>query len=131
MPVSHDINLLRISGRLIKPIEHRQCPNNGKSVADFIMVSNRKHLPKDHPDRARFATRVKVTLWNEDAEYWSGNNDSSTILEVGDEVLVEGQLFNDDFVPKGSDLPTSGRSRIDNVVFLKLLKKAPAKVEGE
>ena len=117
--MSNDVNRLFISGRLVKDIELRECPG-GKPVADFILASNRKHLPKDDPERSKYATFIKVTLWNQDAEFWGGKSHVEPLYK-GDEVLVEGQLFGDDFIPK-EGMKTSGRIRIDNA-HVKLLRR--------
>jgi single-strand DNA-binding protein len=114
--MSRDINHVTVSGRVAQEVQLRETPE-GKPVADFKLVSNRKQLPKDDPERIRNAVFVKITLWNDDAVYWSEQ------LQKGDEVLVEGQLFQDDFQPKGSEQRTSGRIRLDNV-NVKLLKRA-------
>lgn len=124
--MGRDINHVIIQGRVKKPIELRQTPE-GKPVADFILVSNRRQLPRDDPDRAKFAVSVKVTVWNEDALFWSGERMIEP-LETGDEVIVEGQLFSDDFQPKGADQKTSGRLRLDNV-NIKLMKRAQRNME--
>jgi len=115
--MARDFNKLLISGRVVREIDRREC-DNGKPVADFVLISNRKQLPKDDPDRSRYATAIKVTLWGEDAEYWSNRG-----LLVGDEVFVSGMVFSDDFQPKDGPR-TSGRIRIDNVESVKLLKQA-------
>jgi len=115
--MARDINKIMISGRIVRIIDKRVCPND-KVVADFVVISNRKRLPADDPDRPKYATAVKVTLWNDDAEYWYDQD-----LGKGDEVLVVGQLFGDDFQPKDGP-KTSGRLRIDNVESVKLIKRS-------
>jgi single-stranded DNA-binding protein len=125
--MGRDLNQVSIIGRVVQDINLRECPNE-KPVADFKLVSNRRQLPKDDPERLKNAVFVKVTLWNEDALYWSGERDNEPLLK-GDEVLVVGQLFGDDFTPKGSDQPTSGRLRIDNVSILRRLKIARRNME--
>lgn len=114
-----DVNRVIIQGRVIKPISLRRCPDN-KPVADFVIISNRKKLPKDDPERPKYATLVKVTLWSRDAEFWAGEQNMPA-LDAGDEVLVDGQLFGDDFTPKGSETKTTGRLRIDsaNITLLR------------
>lgn len=131
--MGRDINHIVIQGRVKKPIELRWCPDTpdgkpGKPVADFILVSNRKHLPQDDPDRAKFAVDIKVTLWDDDALYWSGERMIEP-LEKGDEVVVEGQLFSDDFTPKDTGQRTSGRVRIDKA-NVKLMKRAQRNMES-
>jgi len=122
--MGHDVNIVTISGRLILDIEVRACPD-GKPVADITLVSNRKRLPKDDPDRMKYAVLVKVTLWGDDADFWSGRGEKEIQpLRTGDEVFVQGMLYPDDFIPNGSDTKTSGRLRVDNVRELKLLRRA-------
>jgi single-stranded DNA-binding protein len=115
--VGRDANKVTISGRIVKELDRRTCPN-GKTVADFVLISNRKQLPKDDPERPKYATPVKVTLWNDDAEYWYNQD-----LATGDELLIIGQLFGDDFQPKEGPR-TSGRLKIDNVELVKLIKRS-------
>jgi single stranded DNA-binding protein len=119
--MARDINRVLISGRVVGDIDLRECPD-GKPVADFKLVSNRKQLPKDDPERLKSAVFIKVTLWTEDAMYWSGQRQIET-LGRGDEVIVEGQLFSDDFTPRDSEQRTSGRIRIDNA-SIKLVKRS-------
>jgi single-stranded DNA-binding protein len=126
--MGRDVNRVFIQGRVKRPIELRECPD-GKPVADFVLVSNRRQLSKDDPDRPKFAVSVKVTVWNEDALYWSGERMIEP-LEKGDEVMVEGQLFSDDFEPKGTGQKTSGRLRIDNA-NIKLMKRARRDSDSE
>ena len=119
--MARDTNLVLISGRVAYDIELRTCPD-GKPVADFKLISNRKQLPKDDPDRLKYAVSIKVTLWGDDALYWSGQKQQQA-LKKGDDVLVEGQLFADDFTPRQSEQSTVGRLRIDNA-NVKLIKRA-------
>jgi len=121
--MGRDINHVIISGRVASAIELRET-DSGKSVADFKLVSNRKQLPEDDPDRINFATFIKVTVWGDDALYWAGQKEGTNNepLDKGDQVIVEGKLYADDFTPKGSDQPTSGRHRIDEA-NIKLMKR--------
>lgn len=121
--MARDTNIVVISGRVINPIELRETIG-GKAVADFKLVSNHKQLPRDDPDRLKYAVFVKVTLWGNEAEFWAGEGEKQIDpLSKGDEVLVEGSLFSDDFIPNGSDTPTSGRIRLDNAK-VKLMKRS-------
>ena len=122
--MARDINRAEISGRIVREMDKRICPND-KVVADFVVISNRKKLDRDDPDRAKYATAVKITLWNDDAEYWYSRE-----LGIGDEVLVIGQLFSDDFTPKDGQR-TSGRLRIDNVEVMKLIKRSQREYRDE
>jgi single-stranded DNA-binding protein len=123
MNMARDTNVVIMTGRVLSPIELRYTHSN-KPVADFKIISNHRQLPQNHPDRLKFAVSLKVTLWDSDALYWSGQDDNSIDpLDKGDEVLVEGSLHNDDFTPKDSDTRTSGRVRIDHAK-VKLLKRS-------
>jgi len=121
--MARDMNHVVISGRVVQEVDLRQT-DDGKPVADFKIVSNRKHLQEGDPDRLKTATFVKVTIWGEDALYWSGQGHKKIEpLHRGDSVVVEGQLSSDDFIPKDSDKRTSGRIRIDSA-NITLMKRA-------
>lgn len=129
--MARDVNFVTMTGRVLAPgIELRWTKgDNPKPVADFKLVSNHKQLPPDHPDRLKYAVFVKVTLWADDALYWSGQGEKEILpLDKGDEVLVSGSLFSDDFTPQGSDVRTSGRVRIDHAE-IKLLKRSRSRTE--
>jgi single-stranded DNA-binding protein len=122
--MARDVNFFVITGRVIAPGIELRKTKSGKPVADFKIVSNSKQLPADDPDRLKFALFMKVTLWGDDALFWSGQG--SKIIDPlgrGDEVHVQGRLVSDDFCPKDGDVRTSGRVRIDQA-NIKLLKRS-------
>jgi single-stranded DNA-binding protein len=124
-----DVNIVVFSGRLVRPIsEIRRIPGSNKPVCDFLMASNRKRRDKEDEDRNKYATFIKVTLWNQDAEFWGGAQEGHPALNTGDAVIVHGQLFDDNF-ERDDGTMTSGRIRIDNAHVSLLHKALPKDTE--
>lgn len=111
-----DVNYVVLSGRVTREPTLRTTPS-GVSVCDVGMASNRYAS-----DNRQFTTFARITLWKKQAE-WAGEK-----LGVGDEILVQGQLVDDNFEKDGN--MTTGRLKIDNA-RVKLLAKARPKTEEQ
>lgn len=105
-----DVNVVILSGRVTREPNLRTTPS-GVSVCDIGIASNRFKA-----DKSQLTTFARITLWNKQAE-WAG-----TALSVGDEILVNGQLVDDNFVKDGQK--TAGRLKIDNARVKLIRKKA-------
>jgi single stranded DNA-binding protein len=116
-----DFNSSTISGRLTRNPDIRTIPDGG-TVMDFYVACNRYLPPKAEGEKMEQLTSfVKVTVWNKRAEKLS------KLLHCGDEVLVQGQLVDDNFMHDGER--TSGRIKIDNVVVVKILNRVDIATE--
>jgi len=98
----NDANQVTITGRLARKPEIRTTPS-GTPVTD-ITVANHRWM-KAGGERTTF---VRCALWNKQAEY------AANKLDIGDQVLVNGQLVDDNYTPQGQDKPTRGRLKLDN-----------------
>ena len=98
----NDANQVTITGRLARKPEVRTTPS-GTPVADIVVANHR--WMKASGEKTTF---VRCALWNKQAEY-AGNK-----LDVGDQVLINGQLVDDNYTPKGEEKPTRGRLKLDN-----------------
>jgi single-strand DNA-binding protein len=121
-----DVNMVTISGRLARKPEIRTTPS-GTPVADITVASHR--WMKAGGEKTSF---VRCALWNNQAEY------AANKLDVGDHVLVNGQLVDDNYTPKGSEEPTRGRLKLDNCRIQIIAKNnsnktdaVPAQVEND
>jgi len=114
-----DVNDVTISGRLTRNPDFRTPPKGG-AVLDFYLACNRYRrlstVEGEKPEYEQLTTFIKCTAWNRNAEYLH------ELLHTGDEVLVIGQLVDDNFMHDGQQ--TSGRLKVDNLSVVKVLKKA-------
>ena len=117
----NDLNEVLISGRLTKDPEFREIPN-GFAVLDFYLACNR-YLRREGEEPEQLTTFVKVSVWNKRAEHYS------EVLQRGDEVLVRGQLVDDNFNHEGK--MTSGRLKLDNITFIKIIRFHNEKTQTE
>jgi single stranded DNA-binding protein len=117
-----DFNDVTMSGRLTrKPDEIRKTPD-GASVLDFYIACNRYLSEQDEDGKFKqLTTFMKVTAWNKRAEALH------RILKQGDEVLLKGQIVDDNFERDG--VKTSGRLKLDNLSLVKILRRANQKTE--
>ena len=111
-----DINTVVISGRITQEISLRTTPS-GLSVCDVDVASNRFGKNKE-----QITTFTRTTLWDKQAE-WAAEN-----LSVGDTVVVQGQLEDNNFEKDGQK--TSGRLKIGDA-NLQLMKKKLKKVDSK
>ncbi len=109
------VNVTLIQGRLTRKPELRTT-GSGVEVADFNIANNQYRKRKNAEGFDETTVFVKVTVWNQAAKRYAEK------LDKGDMVLVEGQLFDDNFEKEGQK--TSGRIKIDNVTNITLLSKA-------
>ena len=117
-----DFNDITLTGRLTRMPDDLRTTPDGASVLDFYIACNR-YLSKQDEDGKfeQLTTFVKVTAWNKRAEKLQ------RVLHKGDEVLVKGQLVDDNFVHDG--VRTSGRLKVDNLSIVKILRRANQKTE--
>jgi single-strand DNA-binding protein len=110
--MSNDVNTVIISGRLTRNPELRRTPS-GAAVLDFAVASNQ------YKGDQQFTTFVKVTLWNQSAEWFSQR------LGVGDHVMIQGRLGDDNFEDKKNGNKTSGRLKVidPHVTIVNSVKK--------
>jgi single-strand DNA-binding protein len=110
-----DLNEVFVSGRLTRNPDFRSVPGGG-NVLDFYIACNR-YLRKGEELDTRFeqlTTFIKCTAWGKRAEKLK------ELLHTGDEILVKGQLVDDNFSHDGQQ--TSGRLKLDNLTMVKILK---------
>ncbi len=115
----NDTNLCIISGRLTSKPELRSVNLGGAKgiapVLDISIASNR--VIKDK----KSTVFTKVTLWGNQALYWSDKGDGK--LEKGDSILVEGALSDDNYEDKETGKKTYGRVKIDHINSLSLITR--------
>lgn len=114
-----DFNNVVLSGRLTREPEMRATPD-GHSVTDFYLACNRYLNEKLEDGKFKqLTTFIKCTAWNKRADQLS------EVLHKGDEVLVQGQLVDDNFEVDGEK--TSGRLKLDNLSIVKILRRAESR----
>lgn len=115
-----DVNRVTLTGRLAREPELRMTPN-GDAVCDLFLANNKQ------TKSGQKSVFPKVTVWHKTAE------NLAKILEVGDFLLVEGELADDNFIvstESGDEFRTSGRLKIDRA-NVKILRKKLYKTTKE
>jgi single-strand DNA-binding protein len=114
----NDVNQVTITGRLARKPEVRTTPS-GVAVADIVVANHR--WMKAGGEKTAF---VRCALWNKQAEY------AGKKLDVGDQVLVNGQIVDDNYTPKGAEKSTAGRLKLDNCRIQIIAKSNGTKAES-